>query len=109
MTDPSKTISITLINDEKVRESTTQPTLELALKQLINSLSGRNIETATRLIDSTQGSVASFDFGPIKGYAAIYFPTIDPKHLEVALLSTYLWDEGTLQLLKTIHIEMVTK
>lgn len=99
--------TITLIHDEKERQSITPAETVLGLKNLINDISNtRNIETATRTIDSTIGAVGSFECAIGKVYAAIYFPTIDP-HLEAAILSSYPWDEGTLSLLKTIHIDKI--
>lgn len=41
----------------------------------------------------------------VDAYAARYMSAFDPKHTGVDILSTYPWNGGTLQLLKTIHVE----
>jgi len=69
-----------------------------------------NVETSTREIDGTAGAIGVGE-GPTSGldykyYVASYYPSHDSL---VTVSSLYPWDEGTLQLLKTIHIEMVTK
>ncbi|RJE46822.1 hypothetical protein A7K50_12420 [Dehalobacter sp. MCB1] len=60
----------------------------------------------TRTIDSALGFIASQELNnKITIYMSHYQPTFDPKRLNVSILSNYPWDSGTLQLLKTIHIE----
>jgi len=62
--------------------------------------------TTTRMIDGVLGAVGSLELdNGITIYTAEYHPTFDPKRLNLTILSNYPWDEGTLQLLKTIHIE----
>lgn len=61
---------------------------------------------ATRTIDGAKGFVASQKLNNgITIYMAHYQSTFDPKRLNVSILSNYPWDSGTLQLLKTIHVE----
>jgi hypothetical protein len=71
----------------------------------------KDINTAKRTIDGVTGVIASgivpSGFIDIKAYVATYNPSFDPRHIEVLLYSNYPWDEGTLALLKTIHIEKV--
>jgi hypothetical protein len=43
----------------------------------------------------------------IDGYHAVYQPGFDPAHTVVEIFSKYPWDYGTLQLLKTIHVEKI--
>jgi hypothetical protein len=72
----------------------------------------RNIDSATREIDGVSGAAASCDnyisnLGYVKTYLAEYYPAFDNLHIKCMIASTYPWDEGTLQLLKTIHIEKI--
>ena len=70
-----------------------------------------NVETANRVIDNSNGAIGSADVDvsgfKLKEYQAGYRPKFDPTHLYVIITSLMPWDEGTLQLLKTIHIEKV--
>jgi hypothetical protein len=77
------------------------------LKSWINKLSySRDITVASRKIDSTEGSIASFEDMTLASalYMVLYVPICD-NHLIANIITSYPWDEGTLQLLKTIHIE----
>jgi hypothetical protein len=70
---------------------------------------GEVSDSATvRTIDGVSGSIATvkLDNG-ITICMAQYHPTFDPKRLNVSIVSNYPWDDGTLQLLKTIHIEKI--
>jgi len=65
---------------------------------------------APRIIDGNQGYVGTGTHDvllSIPAYAAIFNPPIDPVHVECRIFSEAGWDEGTLQLLKTIHIEKI--
>ena len=66
-------------------------------------------ETATtRTIDGVLGEIASDEIG--KGmtiYFSLYYPVFDPEMLEIGIVSYIPWNEGTLQLLKTIHVEKI--
>ena len=72
-----------------------------------------NVETTARTIDGVTGVAASDDLvylgASIKQYSALYYPVFDSKRLSCLILSEYPWDEGSLQLLKTIHIEKINK
>jgi hypothetical protein len=78
---------------------------------LDNTNSAKNIDSATREIDGVSGAAASYDYyisylvGYVKIYLAEYYPTFDKQHVKCVITSTYPWDEGALQLLKTIHVE----
>lgn len=71
----------------------------------------RNIDYATRNIDGVTGVIFSCDYyinyalGYIETYQLEYYPNFDPEHLTCIITSNIPWDEGTLQLLNTIHIE----
>jgi len=71
----------------------------------------KGFDFAPRVIDGGQGYVGSgcFDsFGGMNSYAVIFHPSIDPDHVECRIFSNLVgWDEGTLQLLNTIHIEKI--
>ena len=67
-----------------------------------------NTEVAGRRIDGHDGAIGS---GTLKevgsgqevdNYLVSYYPSSTTK---VTIISSYPWEEGTLQLLKTIHIE----
>ena len=67
------------------------------------------LEAANRNIDGVDGAIVSTLYGygllfEYKGYQAIYQPSFDPTHTSVAIVSYYPWDEGTRQLLNTIHV-----
>jgi hypothetical protein len=68
----------------------------------------KNIETSERDIDGKKGAIAAGDMYisglNIKMYQATYYPLKDTL---VFINSAYPWDEGTLSLLKTIHIEKI--
>lgn len=63
---------------------------------------------ATRTIDGTSGAVASMgyviDSFPLEAYDALCTSAFDPSHVIVEITSFYPWDDGTLQLLKSIHV-----
>lgn len=74
-----------------------------------------NYRSDEREIDGASGAIASFtmyltkdkDVGSLEyldAYHALYQSTFD-RHVVVEVMSTYPWEEGTLQLLKTIHVE----
>lgn len=72
------------------------------------------IKVSTRMIDNASGAIASMKWAsdpdlykPVELYDCIYFPSFDPSHVMVEIVSFYPWDNGTLQLLKTIHVERI--
>lgn len=70
-----------------------------------------NIQTAARTIDGVSGAVLSVNYATdsrtvITGYEAMYPLAFDRSSI-VDIYSLYPWNEGTLQLLKTIHIEKI--
>ncbi|NLI08246.1 MAG: hypothetical protein GX457_14315 [Thermotogaceae bacterium] len=42
-------------------------------------------------------------------YFSLYYPVFDPEMLEIGIVSYIPWNEGTLQLLKTIHVEKINE
>lgn len=97
---------IAIIGITEFEEDQKFPTNEAAVKSFRTAYTG----AATRSIDGTTGIITSskLDNG-ITIYLAIYHPTFDPKRLNASVISNYPWDEGTLSLLKTIHIEKLEK
>ncbi len=103
--DSTQKMLIYISTSTKENVDATDNVKELAVRYVLDEISGTdNIETASRTIDNTKGTVASCDIGSKKAYSVIYYPTIDKKHTVVTMISTYPWDEGTLSLLKTIHL-----
>lgn len=79
-----------------------------------DSVGVSDVRVAIRAIDGTDGAIASmsanFDpnrLNPIDFYQILYYPEFDPSHTMIQIASFYPWDEGTLQLLKTIHVERI--
>ena len=65
-----------------------------------------------RTIDGSSGAIASGTFAATNDiyvtlYHAAYMLPSDPASTVVQIVSTYPWNGGTLQLLKTIHVEEV--
>jgi hypothetical protein len=72
-----------------------------------------SFKSSMRTIDGTDGAVASMTFNAGSGiivdlFDAAYAPAIDPNRMGVSIASTYPWNEGTLQLLRTIHVGKAT-
>ncbi len=64
--------------------------------------------TATRMIDGVLGFIATQELdNGITIYMAHYKSAIDPAKLNITIMSNYPWNSGTLQLLKTIHVEKI--
>jgi hypothetical protein len=61
-------------------------------------------------IDGTTGAVGHGKFqhkavAINDSYLAVYYPLFDAEHLKCEIMSTYPWNDGTLNLLNTIHVE----
>ena len=103
-------ITIKDMEEEELPTTTTGSIWELALKEDDDPrISG--FRSDTRAIDGASGAIASmtmrYDSETIVDlYHAIYQAPFDPTHTVVEIFSFgYPWDEGTLQLLKTIHVD----
>jgi hypothetical protein len=110
-TGDRRLISISMAQQEK--GSPTIPTgskLEEVLKSNdVNDPRVSGFSSSTRTIDGVDGAVSSKTINAGSGtiidmFNAAYAPAIDPMHVVVVIISNYPWDEGTLQLLKTIHV-----
>jgi hypothetical protein len=81
--------------------------MERGVLSQVNGL--QEIQATGRKIDGVDGAIAS---GKLPGaydmtldtYVAVYYPS---STTAVGLVSTYPWDEGTLSLLKSIHVEKI--
>jgi len=74
-----------------------------------------NIQSSTRMIDNYEGAIVSYgikqkpygkrEFPPEEAYSAMYQPIFRDSLVFIDAFSP--WEEGTLQLLKTIHVEKI--
>lgn len=69
----------------------------------------QNVSAAGRKIDGYDGAVSSVTmrksgYQGLDTYVALYHLS---STTSVSIVSTYPWDEGTLNLLKTIHVEEI--
>lgn len=109
----SRTASITLdfVKGKKTKGAPEE--LELAMKYMLAGYNVYNIDSAARTIDGNQGAVASGDLEKygrkMNIFTAYYYRELNTTgRLDCIITSTYPWDEGTLQLLKTVHAEKAT-
>ncbi len=82
--------------------------LEAAFKYLMltDIIDVSNVESAQRIIDNTTGIAGAYDYkNKVRMFMAMYYPEFDAGRLCCLIGSTYPWDEGTRQLLRTIHVE----
>jgi hypothetical protein len=70
-----------------------------------------NLEIVNRIMDHAVGAVCSYDLlfdnHAYKSYGAMYQPLFDQGRLLVDIASSFPWDQGTSQLLSTIHVGKV--
>ena len=109
-TDKLRIIGIT-IEITKEKSVYTLDNLNKILQATFNKDNYKTIASDTREIDYTMGEVAEGNLigaNDIKRYLAIYNPLFDPEHTVILIdLFNLPWDGGTLQLLKTIHVEKI--
>jgi hypothetical protein len=88
--------------------------LEAALKLIDeNDPHVSGFRSSTRTIDGMDGAVASYTIDGGSGdildlFDAVYAPAIAPMNMLVEIISKYPWNEETLRMLKTIHVEKAT-
>lgn len=97
------TLSLT---ESKIETKMTGEEMAASMKSIFTKSGFKSVESAARTIDGQDGAIVSGYITvsgiKIKTYQASYYPTEDTTFF---VTSSYPWDEGTLQLLKTIHIE----
>lgn len=100
---------ITIKEFEKEIPILSADAFEKLIKAIMNDFI--NVKTVSRSIDNSNGSIGLgvliVSSVPIQSYLAVYQPAFNASHLMVFIESSYPWDEGTSQLLKTIHIEKI--
>jgi hypothetical protein len=112
-TGMARLISITVFSRETDQVIPSASDQEKLLRSMISSLHGAyNIQSNTRQIDDVEGAIASAKTQHLPGfeiplYFAMYYPKFDQSNVFVMLTSSYPWDEGTLSLLESIHVEKV--
>lgn len=94
-TDPERVVHITMTEYE------TDQTKGTDIKRALTMLTHNSGQISERIIDGFNGGVASMGSDM---FTAAYFPF---NYLTTVISSTYPWEEGTLSLLKTIHIEKI--
>ena len=110
--------SIGIVKYPQNAEVTTSEEMEKFLRGLVeNKAVNTDIKSSIRTIDYYPGAIVSYgikqtsyvsaegekiDFQPVEAYSAMYQP---PFRDTLIFIDTVCpWDEGTLQLLKTIHV-----
>ena len=69
-----------------------------------------NVESAQRTIDNTTGIAGAYDYkNKVRMFMAMYYPEFDGGRLCCLIGSTYPWDDGTRQLLRTIHVDRISE
>jgi hypothetical protein len=113
-TGPFRHMTITTKHFEKERPILSGSDLKRGLMS-VNANDPRisGFKSNERRIDGANGAVASYaakvDSEHIFDlYQAVYQPMFDPTHTVVEIFSSYPWDEGTLKLLRTIHVTKAT-
>jgi len=107
--DASKFASIEITRYEsEIHQVSPEDTIEIFRKNGISDAEKRKIDGSDGVITKAQFSISeglkvtNMDLFMVKFYL-----NADPKHASGVITSIYPWDEGTLSLLKTIHIERI--
>ena len=107
----TKFAQIDVTRKDKADVLPSESDLKLIMNYAANELNGKNVETSTRSIDGTVGGILSLDYlvpglnSYIKMYSVMYYPEKESAYTSVIITSVYPWDDGTLSLLKSIHID----
>jgi hypothetical protein len=100
-------IALTITKPE-LKTFLTPEEMQMSMRSYLPKSGLTNIETSAREIDGKTGAIASGDMDisglEIKLYQASYYPSKDTMAF---VQSSYPWDEETLSLLKSIHIETI--
>jgi hypothetical protein len=99
------------VSMSKYRNPNPQPFInrpEDVLKSILkNNYPGYSVDTGPRNIDNGNGSVGWASKGQDMKFDAVYVAPFDPN-LIIYIQSIFPWDEGTRQLIDTIHVEETT-
>lgn len=98
---------VTLSESNSTLPASTPTVFAQYAKKELSDMGATHIEVAERAIDGTKCGIASGKWSLGEVYSARFnVKAAHPsRHLVCAIFSTCPWDEGTLQLLKTIHIK----
>jgi len=97
-TDPNRVVHITMTEYEMDQTKGTD------IKRVLTMFTRNSGQISERIIDGSNGAVASMGLKNSSMFTAAYFPF---NYLTTVISSTYPWEEGTLHLLDTIHVEKV--
>ena len=100
--DSHKTIIIVMTEYSEIQQGASAYP-ELMKAALRKTMPGAT-EYAIREIDGKTGAIARYSVSGQTFCIALYYPN---DYLVAVLIPTYPWDEGTLSLLKTLHIEKI--
>jgi len=96
---------ITIYTDPRsLNKTDPSDTIRGILESKANELGGKHIHSDIRTIDGHNGGIIDYVLDDRELYEAVYVLSTDP-YTVVDIMSLYPWDEGTLSLLKTIHVE----
>jgi hypothetical protein len=100
--DAPRSIGITLTEYQDDQPKLTPSDLAMLARVSLEMPIMSDIQADNRKIDGVNGGIAFGKFKQIVDtYSMVYYPT---ARLKVSLLSFYSMDEGTMKLLKTIHV-----
>ncbi len=106
-TGVSRIASMTLTKAD-IKTFLTPDEMKQSMRYYLPRVELTNIDTSDREIDGKKGAIMSGDLDvsglEMKIYQASYYPS---KDTTAFITSSYPWYEGTLQLLKTIHVEKI--
>jgi hypothetical protein len=97
-----------LISVSKWQKELSSDTLENETTRQLKVNGNSDSPISTRTIDGHEGLLTEFDIAHNSYSPRCYFAVwLIDSYTAVKLISTYPWDEGTLSMLKTIHIEKI--
>lgn len=107
VTGITRIASIALTKQE-IKTFLTPEEMQMSMRSYLPESGFTNLETSVREIDGKNGAIASGNQDisglELKMYQASYYPCKDTMAF---VQSSYPWEEGTLSLLKSIHIEKI--
>ena len=76
------------------------------MEEAMETLFPSSARIASRNIDGKNGVIAEYSAKDMTVYTILYYPN---AYLLATMMSTYPWDEGTLSMIKTIHVEKINE